>query len=98
VSAHYGHEVWQDEDGENYYLAGHVPHRRALAAANRYARLECGFVNLYDCHGVTIDGFLRVDHVWWKPAPADYPDHEDGHMLPCGADDPGAEPFTEVTL
>ena len=93
---HYGQQVWDDEDGEAYYMAGHVPKRRALAAANRYARTVCGFVNLYDAHGTSIEGWLNVHHVWWRPS--EYAEVEPGAMEPCSATDPGAEPFTEVTL
>jgi hypothetical protein len=93
---HYGHEVWQDEDGEAYYLAGHVPLRRAIAAANRYARVECGLMNLFDEPGP--NALPGARHVCWKPAPNDYPGWEDGHMVPCAAEESGAEPFTEVYL
>lgn len=95
--AHYGHHVWEDEDGSTYYLAGHVPERRAIAAANRYARVECGLVNLADDRSAPLS-WVTVRHVCWKPAPNDYPDWEDGHMLPCSAEEDGAEPFTEVYL
>jgi len=90
--AHYGHHVWQDEDGETYYLAGHVPLRRAIAAANRYARVECGLVNLYD-DSESPSGLPEACHVWWKPDPEDA---DSDWMLPASPDDPGAEPYTEV--
>lgn len=92
--AHYGHHVWQDEDGETFYLAGHVPLRRAIAAANRYARVECGLVNLYDDPDPT-PGLPGARHVWWRPDP-EHPDAD--WMLPASADDEGAEPLTEVYL
>jgi hypothetical protein len=92
---HYGHEVWQDEDGEAYYLAGHVPLRRAIAAANRYARVECGLANLYDDPEPST-GLPGARHVWWSPDPTG--DYGDDGYLPCSADDPAAEPFTEVSL
>jgi hypothetical protein len=95
--AHYGHHVWQDEDGETYFLAGHVPHRRAIAAANRYARVECGLTDLWDGTAGLSDTTVR--HVWWKPDPNSIADeHADNYMLPASADEPGAEPFTEVYL
>jgi hypothetical protein len=92
---HYGHRVIEDDDGDTYYVAGHVPDRRALAAANRYARTVAGFANLYDCPGTTIDGFLRVERTWWRPDSA-YPSGEEWQE--CGPDDPDAQPFTEVRL
>lgn len=91
---HYGHHVWQDEDGEPFYLAGHVPPRRAIAAANRHARVECGLANLYDDPEST-NGLPGVRHVWGRPDPED-PDSD--YMLPATATDPGAEAFTEVFL
>lgn len=92
MSRHYGHEVWQDEDGDGYYLAGHVPPRRAIAAANRYARVECGLLNLFDDHGP--NALPGARHVWWKPAEED--PYGEGWMEPASADEQGAEPFTEV--
>lgn len=45
---HYGVQVGTDEEGETYWLRGHVPDRRAIAAANRYARVDAGLADLYD--------------------------------------------------
>jgi hypothetical protein len=91
MDTHYGHAVWEDEDGEAYYMAGHVSTRRAIAAANRYARLRKGLINLYDFHGAVLTD-PGVYHVWWKPAPY----YEEGVMAPAEPDDEGAEPLKAV--
>jgi hypothetical protein len=93
--AHYGCHVWQDEDGESYYLGGHVPQRRAIAAANRYARVECGLTNLADDSEAPLS-WVTVRHVWWRKAEED--PYGEGWMEPCSANDDGAEAFTEVYL
>lgn len=95
MTTHYGLTVAEDEDGDLYYVAGHVPKRRALAAANRYARTEQGMTNLYDAHGVTLPGFLRIEHTWWRPDPGEA---EDDRWESCEPGDAGAQPFTEIRL
>lgn len=89
---HYGHAVWDDEEGDTFYLAGHVPARRAIAAANRYCRVEAGMVNLLDDHGAPLT-WVKVTHAWWK---AVGPDAE--FMVPATAGEHGAKPFTEVSV
>lgn len=94
---HYGLDVWEDEDGEVLWIKGHVGKRRALAAANRYARVEQGLANLYDQPGVVIArSFLWVEHEWWAPV-ADREDDE-YPWWECDASDHGATPFTVVRL
>lgn len=58
--------ITTDEDGETYWLRGHHPDRRTLAAANAYARRDCGLVNLLDEHGGRLSE-LRVERVWLQP-------------------------------
>jgi hypothetical protein len=93
---HYGQRVIDDEDGDVYYVVGHVPPRRAVATANRYARVECGLRNLYD--DPEVPGLPSVAHSWFRPDPEDpdYPDSERWNW--CQASDEGARPFTVVTL
>ena len=55
---HYGVDVTTDEDGETYWLRGHHPDRRAIAAANRYARRECGLSNAADDPEATLDSVV----------------------------------------
>ena len=92
--AHYGHHVWQGEDGEYFYLNGHVANRRAIAAANRYARVECGMRSLYG-EETPPAGLPMVSHLWFRPDPERA---DDTYWAPCEPTDDGAEPYTEVSL
>ena len=91
---HYGHIVWDDEDYSEgaYYMGGHVPKRRAIAAANRYARVEQGLVNLADDKAAPLS-WVRVQHGWWKPSAED-----SDYNVFCEPSEDGAEPYTEVSL
>lgn len=68
MTVHYGVEVGTDEDGEVYWLRGHVPDRRAIAASNRYARVECGLRDLYDGTSWS-DEPPRIVRLWLRPDP-----------------------------
>lgn len=79
---HYGLRVWENES-EDVIVEGHPPVRRALAAANRWARVECGMTNLYDTFDADLTG-LRVHRMWGLA--------DDDRWCPEGT--PGAEPYT----
>lgn len=95
MTTHYGQAVYDDESGDCYWLAGHVPARRAIAAANRYARVECGLVNLADEHGAPLS-YVTVEHTYWRPEPQ--PHGYDEVMVRTVATDLWGKPYTEVRL
>jgi hypothetical protein len=67
VTVHYGVEVGTDEEGETYWLVGHIPDRRAIATSNRYARVECGLRDLYD--GARWSDGPIITRLWLRPDP-----------------------------
>lgn len=63
----YGVKVmWIGEDGD-VLVVGHPGERRALAAANKLARVDAGLVNLYDDKGAEVD-WSQVRELWAAPA------------------------------
>lgn len=91
---HYGHYVWDDESGDRYYIAGHVPARRAIAAVNRYCRVVGGMVNMFDEHGAPLS-WVTVKHTYWRAEPQL---DNDEVMVATTAQDLWGKPYTEVSL
>jgi hypothetical protein len=88
---HYGQVVWEGEHDGYYWMAGHVAPRRAIAAANRYARIECGLENAADDPDASLES-VTVSHLWFRE---DIPN--DTWVL-CRPTQPRAQPFTAVAV
>lgn len=73
-----GHTVYSitvhpiGEDGDTIVAFGHIDQRRFLAACNHFARVYCGYLNLYeDLSTLAADALTDVDHIeaWYDPSP-----------------------------
>lgn len=90
--------VWDDESGERCFIQGHLrPERHAIAAANRWARVDCGLVNLFDdkADAAHWREWITVEYRWLRPDPQCAGDDETGAW--CDEGHPQAEPVTVVS-
>ena len=81
-------EAWANEDGDEWYIAGHHPKRDAIRAVRRATIGWWG-------RGEVLNSDFAVRHAWYRDA-RDFKDDERWER--CEEGDDGAEPFTVVTL
>lgn len=97
-------EVMSDEDGENFYALGHVDRYAFVLAlmmsvgadegTEEAFKYVVGFTHRPEWRSMAEEFVTLVRHVWWR----ERPDIGDEAMERCGADDEGAQAFTEVTV
>ena len=90
--------TWMGEDG-GMAAPGHIPDLRFIAACNRMARIEGGYMNIYDAVKVSFDDaradVRRLWAVLREPGPeSDWAASWDG----VTEETPGAFPMTVIVL
>lgn len=86
--------VFMDETGERWWISGHLPIEHARVA------LACQIIE--DENEPPAQAYERaveatISHVYYRPDPREGEEFNDERMARCDADDPTAEPFTEIT-
>lgn len=80
--------VWDDETGERYYIAGHVNRRRSLAAVSAYVREACGREDRNDQLRDVRATDVLVAYRWMRPDPQKITNPDTGKVWVD--DEPGA--------
>lgn len=88
--------VWDDETGERYFIDGHAPTRRAIAAVNHYVRDCCGRDGRDDQLSDVLVADVGVVHRWLRPDPQCEGDDETAAW--CDETHPEAQAVTVVSL
>jgi hypothetical protein len=88
------HDVWDDDSGETYYIAGHLPKWRAISAVNCYLREVLGRTARDRVYGAVKAADVQVGYGWLRPDPQSPDDDETAAW--CDKHHPEAEAVTVV--